>query len=175
MMQMPSLIFFFLLLIFVVAFLAVSLVFLILTYFADSLFGKIVLVAGVIFLGLILGILFQSYINRELVGQSKFPICHDMLTEFKLCGRCIGFYAGLTLFGALVTIKNALFIDLLKMIGPYPYLVVTFLVITSVPIHGTLRRLKIVKSKRLVHLVGFLFSSSIFLVGSALISILYGG
>ena len=77
-------------------------------------------------------------------------------------------------FGTLVAIRNGIYMDLLRLIGAYPYFVVTFLVIVSVPIHGSLRRLKIIKSARFLHLIGFIFSSSIYLLANLLIFLLYG-
>ena len=69
---------------------------------------------------------------------------------------------------------DSVFLDLFRMIGPYPYLVITFLVMATVPIHGALRRLNTIESRNLLHLVGFIFSSSIFLFGNLLIVVLYG-
>lgn len=133
------------------------------------------LVAGTatLFLVLFSIIAIQTYIKREVVAKSKFPICKDMIEEFKFCGRCLGFYTGAAFFGILMAIKNMIYVDLLNLLGPYPYLVLLFVTLLSVPIHGALRRLKLIHNNRYVHVVGFIFSSSIYLIASFVIFMLY--
>ena len=98
-----------------------------------------------------------------------------MVEEFTICARCRGFYAGFAFFGILLAIKNHIYLDLLNVIGLYPYFILMFLVLISVPVHGALRRLSLIQSNRVVlHLVGFVFGSSIYLIGSYVIYVLYG-
>jgi len=151
-----------------------SLTYVTFVYYTDSLFSKVVLMTGVVFVCVISGIVIQAYIKREIVGKSRFPICHDLWEEFKLCARCKGFLVGTGLFWVMITVRNTIFVDLLKLIGLYPYLVVTFLALVSVPIHGALRRTKKIESNRLLQIVGLFFSSSLFLVGNLLVFLLYG-
>jgi len=150
-----------------------SSVYVAITYY-DGLFSKIVIITGVVFVGLITFIIVNVYIKKQIVSQSRFPICHDMWEEFAICGRCKGFYVGFAFFGAMIATKNTIYIDLLKMIDAYPYLVIIFFVVAIVPIHGALRRLGIIKSKRFLHVTGFIFSSSIYLIGSFIVFLLYG-
>lgn len=98
-----------------------------------------------------------------------------MIEEFKLCARCKGFYVGCALFGILLGIKNTIYMDFLRTVGAYPYFVVMFLVLISVPVHGSLRRLKVIESSTIVlHFVGFVFSTSLFLIGNYIVYLLYG-
>jgi len=169
-----NLVFFLLFLLIVLTFLCVSLVYIILFHFHSEIFPKIVILTGIAFIGLISVIVISAYINRRIVSESKFPICHDLLHEFKLCARCKAFYIGLTLFGIMIAVRNTLFMDLLNTIGAYPYVVITFVILVSVPIHGALRRLEIISSDKWLHLVGFVFSSCLYLFGNFLVFALYG-
>ena len=157
----------------IIAFLASSLIYLIAFYY-DGLFSKITIGTGVLLIGLISFIIIQTFLKKEIVCQSALPLCRDLVEEFNICARCRGFYIGLSFFGALLAIRNQIYMDLLKLIGAYPYFVITFLVIVSVPVHGSLRRLKIIKSGRFLQVIGFIFSSSIYLLANFLIFLLYG-
>jgi hypothetical protein len=97
-----------------------------------------------------------------------------MTEEFNLCARYKGFYAGFAFFGALIAIRNYIYVELLRTIGFYPYTVLTFIVILTVPIHGTLRRLKITQTTKLLNITGFIFGSSLYLIASWIIYIIYG-
>jgi hypothetical protein len=129
---------------------------------------------GIIFISLISLIITRTYVRRELVRKSRFPICHDIIEEFSFCPRCRGFQIGLFLFGVFLAIKNTVYLDLLRMMGVYPYTVLLFIAIVSVPIHGALRRLQIITSENLLHVIGFLFSSTIYLSGNLIVYLVYG-
>lgn len=167
-------IYFLLLLLIIICFLSLSLAFMILNYYPAGFFSKIVLSTAIIFIALIAIIIVQAVANRKIVSRSRLPICHDMIDEFKLCKRCIWLYIGLALFGALIAVRNYIYIDLLRYFGFYPYTVLMFLVLFSVPLHGALRRLKIIHRERLLSIVGFIFGSSPYLVASWLIFLIYG-
>lgn len=146
-----------------------------LSFYSGNILSKIVLITGFLFVGFVVLIIVQAFIKREIVSQSKFPICHDMADEYNFCARCKGFYVGAALFGILLAIKNTIYMDFLKAIGPFPYFIVMFLVLISVPVHGALKRLQVIKSSTLVlHIIGFIFSASLFLVGNYIIYLLYG-
>jgi len=113
--------------------------------------------------------LFELVRERSRVREYLMGIFH----EFILCARSIGFYAGITLFVMLIAVKNTLFIDLFSTIGEYQYLLVTFLVLASVLMHGAARQLNIVHSRRLLNVVGFVFSSEAFLFASFLIVVFF--
>jgi hypothetical protein len=167
-----NLVFFFLFVLLVLAFLIMSLVYVTIVYYSGSLISKTVLFVGIVLVGAISLILVQAYIKKEVIGN-HFPICHDILEEYIVCARCRGFYIGFALFGIMIAVRNYIFVDLFRIIGSYPYLVITFIVMASVPIHGSLRRLGIVRSDRLLQFVGFVFSSSIYLFASLLIALMY--
>lgn len=146
----------------------------ILFYYPGEPFTKIALVVAITFLCLITIMIIQTLRNRKIISKTKLPICHDMIEEYKLCSRCKGFYVGLAFFGTLIAIRNYIYVELLKTIGFYPYTVLMFLVMLSVPIHGALRRLKITQTTRLLNATGFLFGSSLYLIASWTIHIVYG-
>lgn len=146
----------------------------ILSYYPANTFSKVVLITAIIFIALIAFITVQAVAYRKIVSQSKLPICHDMIDEFKLCKRCTGLYIGITFFGALLAIRNYIYVDLLRYIGFYPYTVLMFLVLFSVPFHGALRRLKFIRSHQLLHLAGFIFGCSPYLFASWLVFLIYG-
>ncbi len=167
-------IFFLLFLLIVIGFLSSSLAYMILYYYSGDAFSKIVLVTAIAFLCLIAIIVVQVAGHRRIVSKSKIPICHDMVEEYRLCGRCVGFYVGLAFFGALLAIRSYAYVDLLRYIGVYPYSVLMFLILFSVPVHGALRRLRIVTSDSFLHAVGFAFGSSVYLIASWIIYLIYG-
>jgi len=160
---------FLLLMLLMLGFDVVSLSCVILICQTTSLFHGIVIVAGVISVSAIVAITIHGYVRREIVAKSKFPICHDIWDEFRLCRRCRGWYAGLAFFGILMTVRSTLFLDLLRLVGPSLYTVLTILALASVPVHGALRRLKRIEGSHLLEIVGFAYSSSPFFLANLLI------
>jgi hypothetical protein len=147
----------------------------ILNFYSGNTLAKIVLLTGFIFLGFIILMIIQTFIKKQIISESKFPICHDMVDEYKLCARCVGFYVGFALFTVLLAMKTTIYMDFLRTVGVFPYFVVMLLILLSVPLHGALRRLSIIKSNAfMLHVIGFAFSVSIFLVGNFIIYLLYG-
>jgi hypothetical protein len=120
-----------------------------------------------------LGILIHAFIKKELVSKSYFPLCHDLLREFSLCARCKGFYIGLAFFTALVATRNTLFIDFLKLVGIFPYVVILIILLLTVPIHGAARRLQLLDGTALLHVAGFLFSITLYQIAGLIIALFY--
>lgn len=158
----------------IVFFLCLSLGFVIFFHYNDNIFSKIILLTGVLFLFSISFIIVETLVKRETVSQSRFPICHDMAEAFEICARCKGFYVGVAFFGVLLAIKSSIYMDLLKAIGSYPYTVLMCLILLTVPIHGALRRVGVIQSNRFLHIVGFIFGSSIYIIGNFIVYLIYG-
>lgn len=170
-----NVVFFLLLLLIVVSFLLASIGVMILSFYSGDILSKIALITGFLFVGFVVLIIVQAFIKKQIISQSKFPICHDMFEEFNVCARCKGFYVGFALFGVMLAIRTTVYMDFLRTIGPYAYLVIMLLVLVSVPIHGSLRRLEVIEGRTLVlHVVGFIFGSSLYLVGNYIVYLLYG-
>jgi hypothetical protein len=157
----------------VLAFLFASLFSMVMLYYTGTVFSRTVLIMCIILLGTIVGILIHAFIKKEIVSRSYFPLCHDLLHEFTLCARCKGFYLGLAFFTALVATRNSLFIDFLNAIGIFPYTIILVILLLTVPIHGTARRLKLINGKALLHIVGFLFSMTLYLIAGLIIVFFY--
>jgi uncharacterized membrane protein len=115
----------------------------------------------------------HAFIKKELISKSYFPMCHDLLHEFTLCARCKGFYLGLAFFTALVATRNSLFIDFLKAVGIFPYCVILTILLLTVPIHGAARRLQLLDGAALLHLVGFLFSITLYQIAGLVVALFY--
>jgi len=157
----------------VLAFLFASLFSMVILYYTGTIFSKIVLVTCIILLGTILGILIHAFIKKEIVSKSYFPLCHDLLYDFTLCARCKGFYLGFALFTALVATRNSLFIDFLNAVGIFPYTMILIILLLTVPIHGAARRLQLLDGTVLLHVVGFLFSITLYQIAGLIIALFY--
>jgi len=168
-----SFLFFITFLVIVLAFLFTSLFSMVMLYYTGTIFSKIVLTTCIILLGTIVGILIQAFVKKEIVSRSYFPLCHDLLHEFTLCARCKGFYLGFALFTALVATRNSLFMDFLNVVGIFPYTMILVLLLLTVPIHGAARRLRLVDGTILLHVVGFLFSISLYQIAGLIVTLLY--
>jgi len=141
--------------------------------FASQLLERLILIAGFLVLFTLTFILLWGYSKKELSGTPLGPMCKNLLSEYRVCARCIGFYVGGGLFGLLFTGDSHIFIALLDTIMLAPYLLVLVLTALSVPIHGGLRRLNVIKADGLLHITGFAFSLSPFLFASLILYLIH--
>jgi len=143
---------------------------------------------------LIVAIVFQMYYTHRLVSDvlkserelqqansNAFLICHRdpensftfLGKQFTFCARCSGFYMGLVILSLLTFLDNKLWMDMINYFGLNYYKIITVLSILSVPIHGTLTRRFQIKQQRFIRfIIGFYFSSSIFLLGNLMVNLL---
>lgn len=139
--------------------------------------------ALVVVFALLLALVANIYIaikdvtKRSLTHRKfKFIPCHRGLKilgrEFILCSRCLGFYFGTIFWGVLTSMNHLIWVNLLKSIGTIWFVLLLAAVISTVPIHGAW--LRIHPSRNRIQnvsrsIIGFIFSSSIWLVAGLII------
>lgn len=156
----------------IIVFLSFSLLLAINALFAGQILARLILIAGVLLLLALTFVLIWGYAKRELAGTTLGPMCKSLLSEYTLCARCKGFYVGIFFFGLLFYGKTAIFGNLLGFITLAPFLLILVLTAFSVPIHGGLRRLNLIRSEGLLHIIGFVFSVSPYLFATLILSLL---
>ena len=122
----------------------------------------------VILLFLAIAVIYLGY-HLLRPSNSILPLCQDIVDEYEFCTRCKGFYVGLPLSLVIVATRNTFFLEILRAIGPIAYIVIMVGIVSTVPIHGSLRRLGIIRSGAYRHIVGFIFSFSLVLIGTAIV------
>jgi len=143
-----------------------------------------VIVIGSCVLALVIDIyVLVKYITKRRITYSRFKYlpCHRGITflgkEFILCFRCIGFYAGTIFWAAITSMKQRIWVDLLFSLGLLGYIILTLILVLSVPIHGAvMRRYRIEAKKQTIprSIIGFIFSLSFYLIAGFIIYLVYG-